>query len=160
MKAAWLLFNIFKLIHYAPLQREGILLCTCQSACLSVCPSVTISFPINNSRMPWPTFLKRLTTHPSWAAKESYWFWGHWVKGQGQRGQICQNRFQSITQKCLDLPSSNFVHTSVMGSRGTYLIDFGITGSKVKVTGVKCVKTISDCLSNNFPKWISYIWAT
>ena len=25
---------------------------------MSVCPSVTFSFPINNSRTPWPTFLK------------------------------------------------------------------------------------------------------
>ena len=40
--------------------------------------------------------------------------------------------------------------------------DLGVTGSKVKVTGVKCVKTVSDCLSNNFPKWISssYIYGT
>ena len=31
----------------------------------------------------------------------------------------------------------------------------GGTGLKVKVTGVKCAKNISDCLSNNFPKWMS-----
>ena len=52
-----------KLVHilksamyfYDPLgRREGILLCTC----LSVCPSVTFSFPINNSRTPLLTFLK------------------------------------------------------------------------------------------------------
>ena len=31
-----------------------------------------------------------------------------------------------------------------------------VTGSKVKVTGVKCDKTVTDCLSNNFPKWVSF----
>ena len=44
-----------RISFYAPLRRrEGILLCTCRSVCLSV----TFLFPINNSRTPWPTFLK------------------------------------------------------------------------------------------------------
>ena len=70
------------------------------SVCLSVCN--LFLFPINNSRTPWPTFLKLCPL----------WFWGHWVKGQGHR--------------------------------------------------VKCVKIVSDCLSNNFPKWVfsSFICAT
>ena len=42
-------------VFYAPLRRrEGILLCTCRSVGLSV----TFMFPINNSRTPWPSFLK------------------------------------------------------------------------------------------------------
>ena len=72
---------------------------------LSVCLS------INNSRTPWPTFLK-LCPH------------------------ICPGQQRNP-------------------------IDW-ITGSKVKVTRVKYAKTVSDCLSNNFQKWISssYICAT
>ena len=35
-------------------------------------------------------------------------------------------------------------------------IDSVVTGSTVKLTWVKCLKTVSDCLSNNFPKWMSY----
>jgi len=79
---------------------------------MSVCMSVTFSFPINNSRMPWPTFLKH-----------------------------CPN---------------------IRPGQQMNPIDFEVTGSKVKVIGVKCVKTVSDCLSNNFQKWISpsYICAT
>ena len=80
----------------------------------------------------------------------TYWFCGHWVKGQRHWGQICQNYFRSITGEHLDL--------SILGSRGTLLI----LVSKVKVTKVKCSKTISNCLRNNCPKWISssYICAT
>jgi len=44
-------------------------------------------------------------------------------------------RFRSITQEHLELPSSNFSHTFVLGSRGTLMI----LGSRVK-----CVKTFSD----------------
>ena len=47
---------------------------------------------------------------------------GHWVKGQVHWGQMCQSSFQSITWECLDLPASNFVHTSVLGNRGILLI--------------------------------------
>ena len=67
-------------------------------------------------------------------------------------------RFWSITREHLDLPSSNMSHTSILGSRGT----LSISGSKVKVTKVKCSKTISNCLWNDFPKWISssYMCAT
>ena len=36
----------------------GLSVCVCVSVCLSVCLSVTFLFPINNSRTPWPTFLK------------------------------------------------------------------------------------------------------
>ena len=78
------------------------MLCTCQSVGLSV----TFSFPINNSRTPWPTFVKLGPhIHPGWKMNP---------------------------------------------------IDFGVTGSKVKLTGVKCAKTVLDCLSNNFQKWISF----
>ena len=164
--------------NYAPLRRrECIFLCTCQlvgwSVCLSVCPCVTFSFPINNSRT------------------------GSNVKVTGV--QICQNHFWSITGECLDQPSSYLVDTSILGSRWTLLIlrslgkrsrlnvpktfqinnlrmpwptflklsphihpgkqrnpiDIGVKMSKVKVTKVKCSKTISNCLGNNFPKWIS-----
>ena len=38
-----------------------------------------------------------LYTHQSWAAEEPYWFWGHWVKGQGQQGQMCQNHMIDIS---------------------------------------------------------------
>ena len=48
-------------------------------------PSVTFSFSINNTKM----------------AR---------VKGQGQQGQMCQNRFLSVTRERLDLPSSYLVH--------------------------------------------------
>ena len=52
-------FSLSLTLFLCPLQkREGILLCTCRSVGLSVCPSVTFSFPINNSRRPWPTFLR------------------------------------------------------------------------------------------------------
>ena len=57
--AVLLLFCCCYVPFYAPLRRrEGILLCTCRTVCLLVCPSVTFSFPINNSRTPWPTLLK------------------------------------------------------------------------------------------------------
>ena len=59
---------------------------------LSICPSVTFSFPINNSRKLWPTFLKL----------------------------------------CPPIRPGP--------------IDYGVTGSKVKVTGVKSAKT--DKISN------------
>ena len=62
------------------------------------------------------------------------------VKGQGHRGQICQNRFRSITGERIDLPFSNLVQTSILGRRET----LSILGSMVKVTGVKCAKTVSD----------------
>jgi len=62
----------------------------------------TFSFPTNNSRMPWPTFLK-LCPHN---------------RPEQQRSPI-------------------------------------ETGFKVKMTGDKYAKNISDCLINNFPKWIS-----
>ena len=35
--------------------------------------------------------------HPSLVAEEPYWFWDHWVKGQGHHRQMCQNCFWSIT---------------------------------------------------------------
>ena len=70
---------------------------------LSVCPSVTFSFSINNWRTPWPTFLKL-----------------------GQH--ILDSR-----ETLLILASSNLVQTSILGSKGTFLI----LGSTVKVTGVK-----------------------
>ena len=57
----------------------------------SVSPSVTFLFPINNSRMPWPTFLKLCT-------------------------YICPGQQRNP-------------------------FDYGVTGSKVKVTRVKCAKT-------------------
>ena len=72
-------------------------------------------------------------------------FWGHWINGQGHRCQLCQYRYRSITpidfgslgQRSrspglnlpkpfsinnwtyfdIDLPFSNVVHTSIMGSR-------------------------------------------
>ena len=64
---------------------------------------------------------------------------------------MCQNCLWSRTWERLDLPSSHFVPTSILGSRETLLI----LGSKVKVTRVKCAKTVPDCLSNEFPNWIS-----
>ena len=74
--------------------------------------SVTFTFPINNLRLPWSTFLK-LCPH------------------------ICPGQQRNS-------------------------IDFWVTVSKVKVIGVKCAKTVSGCLSNNFTKWISssYICVT
>ena len=50
-------------------------------------PSVTFSFSINHENG-----------------------WGHWVKGQGQQGQMCQNCFLSVTRERFDLPSSYLVH--------------------------------------------------
>jgi len=47
---------------------------------------------------------------------------GHCVKSQGHQGQMCQNWFRSITQERLDLPSSNLVHTSILGSKWVLLI--------------------------------------
>ena len=73
-----------------------------KSVCMSVC-NIFVSDQIN-SRMPWPTSLLN-SSRPSRAAEEPYWFWGHWIKGQGHQ--------------------------------------------------VKCVKTVSDCWTNNFPKWVS-----
>jgi len=72
------------------------------------------------------------STHPSWVADEPYWYWGCWVKGQGHWGQMCQKRIRSITRECLDLPSSNLVHTSILGSRGTLLIS-GSLGQRSNV---------------------------
>ena len=125
-----LLWTLKACHNYAPLRRrEGILLCKCRSVG-RVCPSVPFSFPINNSRMPWPTFLK-LCPHIRPGQQMNPIDFG--VKGQGHWGQMCQNRFQPITWERHDLPSSNLVHTSVQGSRGTLLF----LGSKVKVTGVQ-----------------------
>ena len=43
--------------------------------------NVSIPFPFNNSRTPWPILLKlHLSTHPPWVAEEPYWFWSHWIK--------------------------------------------------------------------------------
>ena len=50
-------FTVYNYIVIPPFE-EDILLCTYRSVGLSVCPSVTFSFPINNSRTPWPTVLK------------------------------------------------------------------------------------------------------
>ena len=75
-----------------------------------------------------------------------------WSLGQRSTslGSNLPNYFRSITGEHLDL--------SILGSRVTLLI----LVSKVKVTKVKCSKTISNCLRNNCPKWISssYICAT
>ena len=205
----------------------------------TVSPSVTFSFPINNSRMPWPTFLilcpqirpvqqrnrvyfeitgskvkviavkyaktnseqllknaltylpHTLSTNPSCAAEESYIFWDHWVKDQGQRHKMSQNRFRSITRAtpwptflklgshiCPGQQRNVFILRS-LGQRSrspgsnvpkpipincsrmpwpTFLIlcpqirpvqqrssiYLEITGSKIKVTRIKCPKTVSD----------------
>ena len=135
-------------------------LSVCLSAPLSACPSVRNLFvsKINSSRTPWLIFLKLSPhIHPDEQMKP-FWFWGYWVKGQGHRGQMCQNCFRSITGKGLDLNPGPYIRP---GQQRTP-IDFGFTGSKVKLTGVKYIKTVSDCLRNNFPKWISswYICAT
>ena len=54
----------------------------------SVQPSVTFSFPINNSRTPKPIILKLGPhIHPGYQ-KKHYGFWGDWVKGQGHQGQM------------------------------------------------------------------------
>ena len=71
-------------------RREGILLCTGQS----VCPFVTFSFPINNSRTPRPTFLHTSVL----GSRGTYSFWGYWVKGQSHGGQMCQNHFQLLSK--------------------------------------------------------------
>ena len=59
--------------------------------------------------------------------------------------------FWPITRERLDLPSSNLVQTSVLGSRGNP-IDFGVTGSNVKVTKVnvpKIFQIVSETISRN-----------
>ena len=47
-----------------------------------------------------------------------------WVTGQGHRGQMCQNRFRSITGECLDQPSLYLVHSSIQvtNSRNEFLL--------------------------------------
>ena len=67
--------------------------------------NVSKPLPINNSRTPWPTFLKL-----------------------GQSIRLGQRRIP---------------------------LDFGVTGSKVKVIGVKYAKLFQIVISNNFPKWFS-----
>ena len=73
---------------------------------------------------------------------------------------MCQNRFRPVIWD-LSTPWPIFLKLGPHICPGQHRkpIDPGVTGSKVKV---KCVKTISDCLSNNFSKWISssYICAT
>jgi len=38
------------------------------------------------------------------------------------RDQMCQNRFRSITRKCIDLPSSYLINPTTLASIGTLLI--------------------------------------
>ena len=59
---------------------------------LSVCLSVTFSFLINSSRTPWRTFLK-LCQHIRPQQQRNPI--DLWVKGQGHRGIICQNRLSN-----------------------------------------------------------------
>ena len=47
---------------FMPPSKKGVLLCTCRS----VCPSVTFSFQINNSRTPWPSFINLCPHICSW----------------------------------------------------------------------------------------------
>ena len=79
-------------------------------------------FPINNSRTPWPTFLKLCPNIYPWQKRKPIDFGvtGSKVKVTGV--QMCQNGFRSIARERHDLPSSNFVHTSVLGFRGTLWI--------------------------------------
>ena len=111
---------------------------------LSVCPSVTFSFPINNSKTPRPTFLK-LGPHIRPGQQRNPIDFG--VKGQGHQGQMCQNRFRSITGECLDLPSSNMFHTSILGSRGTFLI-FGSLGQRSRSPSQIC-QSVKVTISQN-----------
>ena len=177
-----------RLYLYAPLRRrEGILLCTCRLVCMSVCLGYELIYHPQTQ-----------STHPSWVVKEPFWFWGHWIKGQGHRvkyaniiidqllgnafspflklgplsflcsrrtllilghwvkghghqGQMCQYRFWSITRESPYLKLGPHI---VSGQQRNSL-DVGVTRSKVKVTGVKCAKTVLDCLGHNVPKWIS-----
>ena len=64
---------------------------------MSIGPSVTFLFPINNSRTTLTYLPQTWFAHLSLVAEEPYWFWDHWVKGQGHRRQMCQNCFWSIT---------------------------------------------------------------
>ena len=117
-----------------------------RSVCWSFCPSVTFSFPTDKWRTPWPTFLK-LCPHIRGTLLI--------LRSLGQRSRVPKpfpiNNSRTITFLKL------CPHIQVWQQRTLLIL-----GSKVKGTRVQCSKTISDCLSNNFPKWISssYICAT
>ena len=55
-----------------------------------------------------PTFIT-WSTHPSWEAEEPYWFLGHWVKGQGQQGPMCQNCFWLFNNNFPKWISSSYI---------------------------------------------------
>ena len=70
---------------------------------MSLRSNVPKMFPINNSKMPWPTVLKLSPhIHP---VEEHYWFQGHWVKGQDHKRQIFQNHFKLFKEQ---FPKMNF----------------------------------------------------
>jgi len=88
----------------------------------SVQPSVTFSFLINNSRRPRPNILKLGPHIHRGYQKNTTDFGVAGSKVKVTRVKCAKIVLLSITRECLDLPSSNLVHTSILDSRGTLLI--------------------------------------
>jgi hypothetical protein len=51
-----------------------------------------------------------------------YWFWGHWVKGQGHRGLDYKKLVRPITWECFDPHSSYLAWRLILISRWPLLI--------------------------------------
>ena len=114
--------------------------------CLSVRPSVTFFFPINNSRTPWPNFLK-LVPHIVLGSRETILILGSLGQSSRSPRSNVPKPFPSITWECLDLPSSNLVHTSILDSRETLLF-FGSLGQRSP--GQICQNGLSNNFKNEF----------
>ena len=57
----------------------------------SVCNLFVSDQLLKNAMTYLPQTSTQMSTHPYSAAEEPYWVWGHWVKGQGHRGEMCKN---------------------------------------------------------------------